>query len=78
LLEQVGNNISDSRILVMASLLIADELMDLRDSRDETVDEDDGDGVGELSPEAEESLAAAIDAVSGRIEALTDQFARSR
>lgn len=78
LVEQVGNNISDSRLLVMASLLIADELMDLRDSRDETVDEDDADGVGELSPEEEESLAAAIDAVSGRIEALTDQFARSR
>lgn len=77
LVEQVGS-ISDSRLLVMASLLIADELVDLRDSRDEAVDDAGADDSDELSPEAEESLAAAIDLVSGRIEALTDQFARSR
>ncbi len=39
LIEQVGQ-IGESRLLVMASLLIADEFVDLRDSRDEAVVDD--------------------------------------
>ena len=66
LIEQVGQ-IGESRLLVMASLLIADEFVDLRDSRDEAVI-DDAPGDDDLALEAEERAAAALDALAERIE----------
>ena len=66
LIEQVGQ-IGQSRLLVMASLLIADEFVDLRDSRDEAV-VDDAPGDDDLALEAEERAVAALDALAERIE----------
>ena len=73
LIEQVGQ-IGESRLLVMASLLIADEFVDLRDSRDEAV-VDDSPGDDDLALEAEERAAAALDALAERIERIAYSLA---
>ena len=73
MIEQVGQ-IGESRLLVMASLLIADEFVDLRDSRDEAV-VDDAPGDDDLALEAEERAAAALDALAERIERIADSLA---
>ncbi|MBT5263890.1 MAG: cell division protein ZapA [Rhodospirillaceae bacterium] len=63
LVEQVGQ-IGDARLLVMASLLVADELADLRDvAVDEVVE-----GESDFSPEDEERIAAAIESLADRVE----------
>ena len=72
LIEQVGQ-IGENRLLVMASLLIADEFVDLRDSRDEAV-VDDARGEDDLALEAEERTAAALDALADRIEHIADRL----
>jgi len=62
LVTQVGQ-VGDTRLLVMASLLVADELMDLRDAALE-VDE----GEEEFSPSELDDLALAVEGLAERIE----------
>lgn len=62
LVGQVGQ-VGDTRLLVMASLLVADELMDLRDAAHE-VDE----GEEEFSPSELDDLALAVEGLAERIE----------
>lgn len=68
LVEQVGQ-VGDTRLLVMASLLIADELIDLRDAAHE-VDEDDED----FSPSEVEDLTIAIEGLADRIERIAGRI----
>ena len=77
LVAQVGA-ISDSRLLVMASLLIADELADLRDNGGVSIDGQNSDAVGPPAGIEEENLAETINQVAARIEGLSDQFVRDR
>jgi len=72
LVEQIGQ-IGDTRLLVMASLLIADELVDLREIEAEMAAENGTTPVGE----SEEKLAAALNAMAGRIESIADQLERA-
>ncbi|UUX51724.1 cell division protein ZapA [Nisaea acidiphila] len=72
LVEQIGQ-IGDTRLLVMASLLIADELVDLREIEGEVAAEGGGAPLGE----SEEKIAAALDAMAGRIESIADQLERA-
>ncbi len=62
LVSQVGQ-VGDTRLLVMASLLVADELMDLRDAAHE-VDEADE----EFSPSEIDDLALSVEGLAERIE----------
>lgn len=62
LVGQVGQ-VGDTRLMVMASLLVADELMDLRDAAHE-VDE----GEEEFSPSELDDLALAVEGLAERIE----------
>lgn len=66
LVEQVGQ-IGDNRLLVMASLLIADEFMDLRDVRDPE-DDVNGDDLDE------EKIASAMESLSERIENIAESL----
>lgn len=68
LVEQVGQ-VGDTRLLVMASLLIADELIDLRDAAHE-VDEGDED----FSPSEAENLTIAIEGLADRIERIAGRI----
>ena len=72
LIEQVGQ-IGESRLLVMASLLIADEFVDLRDSRDEAV-VDDAPGDDDLA--RAEAGGRDLDALAERIERIADSLAQ--
>jgi len=64
LVAAVGQ-VGDARLLVMASLIIADELSDAYSERD-TLRDAGGGGVERL--EAEESLCAVLETVAQRIE----------
>ncbi|MBO6560401.1 MAG: cell division protein ZapA [Nisaea sp.] len=72
LVEQIGQ-IGDTRLLVMASLLIADELVDLREIEAEMASENGASPIGE----SEEKIAAALNAMAGRIESIADQLERA-
>lgn len=72
LVEQIGQ-IGDTRLLVMAALLIADELVDLREIEGEVAAERSGAPLGE----SEEKVAAALEAMAGRIESIADQLERA-
>ena len=61
LVDQVGQN----RLLVMAALVIADELEDYRDLAQEPV--------GEKTAEADIKVAASIEELSQRIEKIADR-----
>ena len=69
MVDQVGQ-LGDARLLVMASLLVADELMDLRDAASE-VEIDADSGGGELSDEIADvvdSLAQRVESIAARLE----------
>lgn len=68
LVDQVGQ-VGDTRLLVMASLLIADELIDLRDAAHE-VDEVDE----EFSPNEVEDLTIAIEGLADRVERIAGRL----
>jgi cell division protein ZapA len=68
MVEQVGQ-VGDTRLLVMASLLVADELMDLRDAANEV---DEGDE--EFSPNEIEDMALAIEGLAERIERIAGRL----
>jgi len=71
LVGQVGQ-IGDNRLLVMASLLVADELLDLQDAAH---DVDEGDE--EFSPNELEDMALAMEGLADRIETIADQLQAS-
>lgn len=68
LVEQVGQ-VGHTRLLVMASLLVADELVDLREAASEMA-EDGGDTDAIRAMEA-------MSRVSGRLEAIADRLDRA-
>jgi cell division protein ZapA len=68
MVEQVGQ-VGDTRLLVMASLLVADELMDLRDAAN-MVDEVDE----EFSPNEAEDIALAMESLAERIERIAGRL----
>lgn len=68
MVEQVGQ-VGDTRLLVMASLLVADELMDLRDAANEV---DEGDE--EFSPNELEDMSLAIEGLAERIERIAGRL----
>ncbi|MEP3116280.1 cell division protein ZapA [Nisaea sp.] len=72
LVGQIGQ-IGDTRLLVMASLLIADELVDLREIEREVASEG---GAVSLS-DGEEKIVSALNAMAGRIESIADQLERA-
>lgn len=65
LVEQVGQ-VGHTRLLVMASLLVADELVDLREAASELTE----DGADTDSTRAIEAMSRA----SGRLEAIADRL----
>jgi cell division protein ZapA len=65
LVDQVGQ-VGHTRLLVMASLLVADELVDLREAAAEVTD----DGADTTSLRAVEAMSR----VSGRLEAIADRL----
>ncbi|MFX4223673.1 MAG: cell division protein ZapA [Thalassobaculum sp.] len=68
MVDQVGQ-VGDTRLLVMASLLVADELMDLRDAANEV---DEGDE--EFSPNEIEDISFAIEGLAERIEKIAGRL----
>ncbi len=68
LVEQVGQ-VGDTRLLVMASLLVADELMDLHDAAHEVDEEDE-----EFSPSEMEDVSLAIESLADRIERIAGRL----
>ena len=68
LVDQVGQ-VGDTRLLVMASLLVADELMDLRDAAHEVDEEDE-----EFSPSEMEDVSLAIESLADRIERIAGRL----
>lgn len=72
LVEQIGQ-IGDTRLLVMASLLIADELVDLREIEREVSSE----GGASTPGDGEEKIVSALNAMAGRIESIADQLERA-
>tara|TARA_R110002126_G_scaffold91963_7_gene218558 strand:- start:642 stop:974 length:333 start_codon:yes stop_codon:yes gene_type:complete len=72
LVEQIGQ-IGDTRLLVMASLLIADELVDLREIEREVSSE----GGAAVPGDGEEKIVSALNAMAGRIESIADQLERA-
>ncbi|MBM85536.1 MAG: cell division protein ZapA [Rhodospirillaceae bacterium] len=64
LVEQIGQ-VGHTRLLVMASLLVADELVDLR----ETVKKVDG----ETNDESDTRAIKAIERIAGRLEAIASR-----
>ncbi|NQW12261.1 MAG: cell division protein ZapA [Alphaproteobacteria bacterium] len=71
LVDQVGQ-VGDTRLLVMASLLIADELIDLRDAANEVEEVDEVDE--EFSPNEVEDLTIAIEGLAERIERIAGRL----
>lgn len=72
LVDQIGQ-IGDTRLLVMASLLIADELVDLREIEREVSTEGGSVSLGD----SEEKIVSALNAMAGRIESIADQLERA-
>lgn len=72
LVEQIGQ-IGDTRLLVMAALLIADELVDLREIEREVTT----DGGSVSLADGEEKVVSALNAMAGRIESIADQLERA-
>lgn len=73
LVEQVGQ-VGDTRLLVMASLMVADELVDLRDA----ADLDDGnEEEDEFDPNELENTAIAIENLADRIEGIAERLEAS-
>ena len=68
MVEQVGQ-VGDTRLLVMASLLVADELMDLRDAANEV---DEGDE--EFSPNEIEDISFAMEGLAERVERIATRL----
>ena len=73
--ELVGavGQVGDARLLVMTSLLVADELSEAYSALEENVDSGDGNGVGPGSVaahEREEAMASMLEAMASRIETL--------
>ena len=68
LIDQVGQ-VGDNRLLVMASLLVADELLDLQDAAHD-VDEDDED----FSPNEIEDMALAMEGLADRIDTIAERL----
>lgn len=69
LLEQTGP-VSDNMLLVMVSLLIADELSDAAGE----LENFRRSGKGEARLEAEESIVTAIDALTSRLESIAEKL----
>ena len=67
LVEQVGQ-VGQTRLLVMASLLVADELVDLREAASEVVEDASDNGPGRA--------IEAMGRVSSRLEAIADRLDR--
>jgi len=65
LVEQVGQ-VGHTRLLVMASLLVADELVDLREAASEFGEDVDGEG-GERAAQAIERVAGRLEAIAERV-----------
>lgn len=68
LVGQVGQ-VGHTRLLVMASMVVADELVDLRDAA-KSLDE-------ETAGEGDERAALAMERVAGRLEAIADRMDRA-
>lgn len=71
LLEQTGP-VSDSMLLVMVSLLIADELSDAAGE----LENFGSGGKGDARIEAEEAVVTAIDSLASRIDSLAEKLER--
>jgi cell division protein ZapA len=69
LVQQVGQ-VGDTRLMVMASLLVADELVDLRDAEQALDDDEDED----FSPSEVEEMALAMEGLAERIEGIADRL----
>lgn len=68
LVEQIGQ-IGQTRLLVMASLLVADELMELREAASDGADDDDDGGSGDGA-----RVTELLNRLSGRLEAIADRL----
>lgn len=68
LVEQIGQ-VGQTRLLVMASLLVADELMELREAASDSVADGDGDGPGDGT-----RVTEMMNRLSGRLEAIADRL----
>ena len=68
LVQQVGQ-VGDTRLLVMASLLVADELMDLRDAAHAVEEEDE-----DFNPSEVEEMTLSIEGLAERLEGLAGRL----
>lgn len=66
LVEQIGQ-VGQTRLLVMASLLVADELMELREAADES-EADGDDGSGARVTEMMNRLSSRLEAIADRLD----------
>ena len=73
--ELVGavGQVGDARLLVMTSLLVADELAEAYSALEENSDTGNGAGSGAAN-ERDEALASTLEAMASRIEALASGF----
>jgi cell division protein ZapA len=77
--ELVGavGQVGDARLLVMTSLLVADELAEAYTALDENAHVGDGDGAGGVAArERDEALASMLEAMASRIEGIADGLDR--
>jgi len=68
LVEQIGQ-VGQTRLLVMASLLVADELMELREAASEGAEDGEGGGAGD-----DARVTEMMNRLSGRLEAIADRL----
>ncbi len=75
--ELVGaiGQVGDARLLVMTSLLVADELSEAYSALEENADAGNGAGPGSVAAhEREEAMASMLEAMASRIETLASGF----
>ena len=75
--ELVGavGQVGDARLLVMTSLLVADELSEVYSTLEDNADTNsENDAVGAAAYEHDEALAAVLETMASRIEALASGF----
>ena len=76
--ELVGaiGQVGDARLMVMTSLLVADELAEAYTRLDENADAANGDGAAGVAGERDETLALMIETMASRIETIADGLER--
>jgi cell division protein ZapA len=67
LVEQIGQ-VGQTRLLVMASLLVADELMELRETADASAEDGEGGGDGARVTELMDRFSSRLEAIADRLD----------